>query len=150
MNEINFGKAIKKARNNVGMTQGDLAKSIGVTLGTIHRYERSVNDIPLRNVNKITNALGITYEDLITGSYEVQDGPERKLNHYASITYETDSAVRYARIKIKDKDDPIHANDCGFVVINGLNKTLIFNVIKIIYMVTFATDREMEDAFGDE
>ena len=149
MNEINFGKAIKKARNNVGMTQRDLAKSIGVTLGTIHRYERSINDIPLGNVNKITNALGITYEDLIAGSYEVHDDPERKLNHYASITYETDSAVRYARIKIKDKDDPIFANDSGFVVINGFDKTLIFNIKKIIYIVTFVTNNEMEDVFGD-
>lgn len=150
MNEIDFGKAIKKARKSAGMTQAELAKSVGVSLRTMNRYERNSRGVPLGNINKLSNALGITPEDLITGNCRIYDEPAKKLNHYISIAYESDNTTKFTQIKIKDKDDPIYANDCGFVVINGLNKTLIFNVIKIIYMVTFATDREMEDVFGDE
>ena len=56
---------IKKARLLKEMTQGDLAKALGVTSGAVSQWEKG-NTIPSpRRLVKMANILGISIEELL-------------------------------------------------------------------------------------
>ena len=62
---LDIGKSIKQKRLEKGMTQSQLAKSIGVTHASISFWENNVNIPNVLDCWKMADALGITIDELI-------------------------------------------------------------------------------------
>lgn len=62
---MNIGNNIKNFRKEKNLTQKDLALKIGVTDATINRYERGEREPNMTTLDKISNALEISINDLI-------------------------------------------------------------------------------------
>jgi len=61
-----IGENIKKARNKLGLTQGDLVRKSGVKHTTLTKIESDVVIKPsVQTVAKIAKALGVPMEDLV-------------------------------------------------------------------------------------
>ena len=60
-----FGKRAKEIRLKKGMSQGDLAKILGVHPTYISGIERGVRNMALKNIERLAKALGVPIEDLI-------------------------------------------------------------------------------------
>ncbi|MCQ8213151.1 helix-turn-helix transcriptional regulator [Cetobacterium somerae] len=61
---------LKKLRETNGLTQEDVAKIIGVQREVISYYEHGKREIPVTNLKKLLNFLGIELEDFKNGKYE--------------------------------------------------------------------------------
>lgn len=55
----NFGKILKKARENKGISQRELARMVGVDKRSIIYWEQGKQNISLENADKLLKALGI-------------------------------------------------------------------------------------------
>ena len=58
-----IGSRIRQAREEVGFTAEQLAPQVGVTMGTLLRWERDENAISVKNVMRIAEITGkpLTY-----------------------------------------------------------------------------------------
>lgn len=52
-------------RKEAGLTQGELAKKVGVKLMTIYNYEAGIRKPTADKLKKIANVLGCSLDDLI-------------------------------------------------------------------------------------
>lgn len=62
---MTFSKALKHARESVGMTQIELSKALGVAFSTINRYENGKHfptPIVLNAIQSFFGSKGITFE----------------------------------------------------------------------------------------
>lgn len=57
---------IKIRRNELGMSQQELADKVGVTKGAIAQYESGNSGIKLTNITKLADALNVTEHYLVT------------------------------------------------------------------------------------
>lgn len=62
---IKFGKRVKELRLQKKMSQGDLAKILGVHPTYISGIERGVRNMALKNIEKLAKALGVTPSELL-------------------------------------------------------------------------------------
>lgn len=62
---MNIGENIKKSRNDNKIKQLDLAKTLGISVRTLQKYESGEINPPLDRINKIADALSVTTNDLI-------------------------------------------------------------------------------------
>lgn len=60
-----FAKRVKEIRLKKKMSQGDLAKVLGVHPTYISGIERGVRNMALKNIEKLANALGVSVNDLL-------------------------------------------------------------------------------------
>lgn len=60
----NFLK-IREARKNAGLTQDQLAKTLGINRATLSRYESGEIDPPISQIQKISQALNVSINDLL-------------------------------------------------------------------------------------
>ena len=60
-----FAKKVKEIRLRKKMSQGDLAKILGVHPTYISGIERGVRNMALTNIEKLANALGVSVNDLL-------------------------------------------------------------------------------------
>ena len=60
-----FAKRVKEIRLRKKMSQGDLAKILGVHPTYISGIERGVRNMALKNIERLAKALGVPIEDLI-------------------------------------------------------------------------------------
>lgn len=60
-----FAKRVKEIRLRKKMSQGDLAKVLGVHPTYISGIERGVRNMALKNIEKLANALGVSVNDLL-------------------------------------------------------------------------------------
>ena len=65
-----LGKIIALTRNRFGMSQKDLAKSLGVTFQQVQKYESGGNRISASKLNTIAECFGMTIGDLIHGCHQ--------------------------------------------------------------------------------
>ncbi len=61
---IKFGKRVKEARLQKGMSQGSLAKILGFHPSYISGIERGVRNLSLKNIEKLARGLGHPIRDL--------------------------------------------------------------------------------------
>ena len=61
----NFGKRVKKVRISKQMSQGDVARIMGVHRSYISGIERGTRNPSLITIEKIANALGVDKKDLL-------------------------------------------------------------------------------------
>lgn len=57
--------SLKAARVNVGLTQNDVAKRVGVNKGTIVNYEKYRTIPDIETAKKLANIYGLSVNDLI-------------------------------------------------------------------------------------
>lgn len=62
---IKFGKRVKEIRIKKKMSQGDLAKILGVHPTYISSVERGVRNMALNNIERLAKALVVSIEELI-------------------------------------------------------------------------------------
>jgi transcriptional regulator with XRE-family HTH domain len=62
---VKFGKKVKEIRTAKNMSQGDLAKILGVHPTYISGIERGVRNMALKNIEKLAKALGVKLDELI-------------------------------------------------------------------------------------
>ncbi len=60
-----FGIRVKEIRLDKKMSQGDLAKILGVHPTYISGIERGVRNMALKNIEKLAKALGVKVADLL-------------------------------------------------------------------------------------
>lgn len=60
-----FGQRVREIRLKKKMSQGDLAKILGVHPTYISGIERGVRNMALKNIERLSKALGVPIEDLI-------------------------------------------------------------------------------------
>ncbi len=60
-----FGKRAKEIRLQRKMSQGDLAKILGVHPTYISGIERGLRNMALKNIEKLAKALGVNIEELL-------------------------------------------------------------------------------------
>lgn len=60
-----FAKRVREIRLKKKMSQGDLAKILGVHPTYISGIERGVRNMALKNIEKLANALGVSVNDLL-------------------------------------------------------------------------------------
>jgi transcriptional regulator with XRE-family HTH domain len=77
-----LAERIRERRIAMGLTQGQLAKTAGVTYQQAHKYETGANKISLQRLFDIALALGMTVSELLDGLREaepVESPPHERL-----------------------------------------------------------------------
>lgn len=64
----NIGNTIKKYRNELGLTQAELARKVGIARSSISHYETEFKKPSITNADKLAKALNISLEQLIRGN----------------------------------------------------------------------------------
>src|SRR3970040_473566 len=72
----NIGNRIKTARKRAGITQGDLAKRVGVSLQTLNKYEKGHRTPDARLLGSIVKELGCDPGWLLSGEDKTYASPE--------------------------------------------------------------------------
>ena len=62
---IKFAKKVKEIRLKKDMSQGDLAKILGLHPTYISGIERGVRNMSLKNIEKLAKALGVSINELL-------------------------------------------------------------------------------------
>ena len=62
---VKFGKKVKEIRTAKNMSQGDLAKILGVHPTYISGIERGMRNMALKNIEKLAKALGVKIDELL-------------------------------------------------------------------------------------
>ena len=60
-----FGKQVKKVRLSKNLSQGGLAKRLGVGPAYISKIERGIQNVSLRGLEKLAKALGVASHTLL-------------------------------------------------------------------------------------
>ena len=62
---LKFGRKVKEIRLKKKMSQGDLAKILGVHLTYISSVERGVRNMALNNIERLAKSLGVPIKELV-------------------------------------------------------------------------------------
>lgn len=65
---MNFGERMKQIRKEKGLSQRELGEKIGVKQQTIAQYEALENAPKATSIERISEALGVSFHELLTGS----------------------------------------------------------------------------------
>ena len=60
-----FGQKVRETRLNKKMSQGGLAKKLGVGPSYISQIERGVGNMSLKRIEKLAKALGVSIKELL-------------------------------------------------------------------------------------
>lgn len=66
---MEFGDKIKLARKNKKMTQGDLAKIMGVATSSISRWEKGIHEPDMKEINRLAKVLDVEIVALMSDSW---------------------------------------------------------------------------------
>jgi transcriptional regulator with XRE-family HTH domain len=61
------GENLRKAREDAGMSQAELAKRVGTSASQIGKYERALQDMTLTRVWELEKALNLQHGELLRG-----------------------------------------------------------------------------------
>lgn len=98
----NKGRNIYEARKSAGLTLEELGKKVGVSKGTIQKYEKGeISNIPSDRIEKIAHATGTT-EAFIMGWETLK---EENASFHASILKDKDLLDMIAKFRQLSDDD---------------------------------------------
>ena len=60
-----LGRNLKRIRTEKGITQGDIAKSLGVSRGFVSNLENGKTNPTLATITRLANAVGVTTDELL-------------------------------------------------------------------------------------
>ena len=61
---IKFGKRVRAVRLRKRMSQGDVAKKLGVSANYISQIERGIENLSLKGIEKLAKAIGASVGEL--------------------------------------------------------------------------------------
>ena len=73
MSQEDFGKLIKRIRQENNLTQKDLAEKYNVTYQAVSKWENGKNMPDISLIKQISNDFNISVDDMIEGKYKTQD-----------------------------------------------------------------------------
>jgi len=62
---IKFGKKVKTTRLKKRMSQGDIARKLGVSANYISQIERGVENLSLKGIEKLAKAIDVSISELL-------------------------------------------------------------------------------------
>ncbi len=65
--DIAMGQRIRERRRALGMSQGDLARALGITFQQVQKYERGANRVSFSRLMQVVDALNCHLTDLTDG-----------------------------------------------------------------------------------
>jgi transcriptional regulator with XRE-family HTH domain len=60
-----LGNNLKRIRNKKAITQGDIARSLGVSRGFVSNIENGKTNPTLATIARLANAIGVTSDELL-------------------------------------------------------------------------------------
>jgi transcriptional regulator with XRE-family HTH domain len=69
-----FGQLLRNARKAAGLTQDEVAERVGLKRTSITNIERGRQHIPLHQLFRLADAVGVAPEELLPGPQEAGDG----------------------------------------------------------------------------
>jgi transcriptional regulator with XRE-family HTH domain len=60
-----LGNNLKRIRTKKGITQGDIARSLGVSRGFVSNIENGKTNPTLATIARLANAIGVTSDELL-------------------------------------------------------------------------------------
>lgn len=60
-----LGNNLKRLRTKKGITQGDIARSLGVSRGFVSNIENGKTNPTLATIARLANAIGVTSDELL-------------------------------------------------------------------------------------
>ena len=60
-----LGKNLKRIRTEKGISQGDIARSLGVSRGFVSKIENGKTNPTLATIARLANAIGISSDELL-------------------------------------------------------------------------------------
>ena len=111
--DLELGHRIRERRRSIGVSQGQLARAIGVSFQQVQKYERGTNRVSFSRLMEIVGALGCELADLAEGlesdrqghgpdapqQPEADDGASELLEAYAALGTQSlrRSLIQHAR-----------------------------------------------------
>ena len=65
--DVAMGQRIRERRRALGMSQGDLARALGITFQQVQKYERGANRVSFSRLMQVVDALNCHLTDLTDG-----------------------------------------------------------------------------------
>jgi transcriptional regulator with XRE-family HTH domain len=65
--DVAMGQRIRERRRSLGMSQGDLARALGITFQQVQKYERGANRVSFSRLMQVVDALNCHLTDLTEG-----------------------------------------------------------------------------------
>lgn len=59
-----FGKRVRTIRLKKRMSQGDIARKLGVSVSYISQIERGIENLSLKSIEKLAKAIGVSVGEL--------------------------------------------------------------------------------------
>jgi len=81
-----FGDRLAGAREAAGMSQKDLAKRLGVKLGTLSNWEDDLNEPRANKLQMLSGLLNVSLRWLLTGQGDGPAGPEDEMPLDADVS----------------------------------------------------------------
>ena len=135
---MNIGERIKKLRNDIGLSQTELADKIGVSKQTLYKYENGiVTNIPSDKIELLAKYLNTTPAFLMGWTYE---GVKSLLGTSLSFGSVNNSAS-------KSPEEPHIVNDEEYSVIEGYRKLDINHQDMIKQMINAFYHEEISHSF---
>lgn len=94
MDEKTIGDKIKEYRKQLGLTQVQLAKRLGITQGTLALYETGKRHPKIETVNRIADALCVSSSKLFDG-VEIEEAENKERFYWVKIQYDDDVKCRH-------------------------------------------------------
>jgi transcriptional regulator with XRE-family HTH domain len=66
--DIHVGHRIRERRRHLGLSQGDLARALGITFQQVQKYERGANRVSMSRAVEAAQTLGVTVSWFLIGS----------------------------------------------------------------------------------
>src|SRR5580698_1726491 len=84
--DVAMGQRIRERRRALGMSQGDLARALGITFQQVQKYERGANRVSFSRLMQVVDALNCHLTDLTEGLDP--DRPTRELDQVRRLISE--------------------------------------------------------------
>lgn len=82
---MTYGEKIAQLRKNANLTQAELGEKLGVTAQAVSKWERDMAEPDLGTFSKLASILGISVEEFLDTTHEVQSNPASASNMAAEI-----------------------------------------------------------------
>lgn len=111
--DVAMGQRIRERRRALGMSQGDLARALGITFQQVQKYERGANRVSFSRLMQVVDALNCHLTDLTEGLDP--DKPAREIDQVRRLIAEEGAyelLEAYARLRTKSLQRALlqHAN----------------------------------------
>lgn len=144
---MSLGERIKKARNNKGYTQQQLADIINVKRAAVHKYEKDLVSINTTQLKKIANALDVSPMELMGINDFDEKYPDlpKELSEYETMLSYLKSLgynVEIIQIPLKSHDEEMIDSDGNVIGISTMvdEETVEYNITGNKISVTLSED----------